>query len=146
KPSPSPRREIRNGKKFSSKKVFAFAASEIAAALAARQGSRNEPPSAFGSAGSAGDSTDIDLQLVRNALYASRWSSSFQPGMSAHATGTYWLPLISSGRGSRGYGIRRAEDGGFERAWRAANATRAASNKTAAITQNAAARGLPRAL
>jgi hypothetical protein len=84
----------------------------MSAALAARQGSRNELPNAFGSGDGAG-SAGIDLQLVRNALYASRWSSSFQPGISAHATGAYWLPLISTGQGSRGYGIVREEEGGL---------------------------------
>src|SRR5258705_12142712 len=97
---------MRKGRKRSSKKARALGPSEMSEALAARQGSRNEMPNALGSAGRV-RCADIGLQLKRNALYAAKWSSPLQPAISAHATGIYWLPLISSGQARRGYGMER---------------------------------------
>jgi hypothetical protein len=71
KPSASPSREIRSGWKFSSKKARALAPSETSALFAARQGSRNELPSALLS--TAGFCcAAIGLQLMRNAVKACR--------------------------------------------------------------------------
>src|ERR1700738_4840903 len=137
---------MRKGRKCSSKKALALAPSERSAALAARQGSRNEMPKALGSTGRFRCAA-IGLQLTRNVLYACRWSSSLQPAISAHATGAYWLPLISSGQARRGYGTARGvgrcgraagdggADGGCGCALRAANAPNGASDKATAITQ-----------
>src|SRR5713226_9125187 len=144
---------MRKGRKCCSKKARALAPSEMLEALAARQGSRNEMPNALGSAGGV-CCADIGLQLKRNALYACRWSSSLQPAISAHATGAYWLPPISSGQARRGYGTTRgygrcgraAGDVRCGRTTRAANAPNGASDRATAITQNAAAyRLMPRA-
>ena len=65
--SDSPSREILKGRKYSSKNAFALAPSEMSAALAARQGSRNEMPNALGSAGGFRCAA-TGVQLVRNAL------------------------------------------------------------------------------
>src|SRR5882757_1306785 len=86
-------------------------------------------PSAFGSVGSLCCAA-IGLQLARKALNACRWSSSFQPAISAQATGAYWLPVISIGQTSRGYG----------RCGRAACAANGISDNAAAIAQRAAAK------
>src|SRR6266404_4745345 len=141
---------MRKGRKCSSKKARALAPSEMLEALAARQGSRNEMPNALGSAGGV-CCADIGLQLKRNALNACRWSSSLQPAISVHASGIYWLPLISSGQARRGYGTgreygrcgRMLRDGCVPRA---PCATNGASDSATAIPQNAAAYRLPRAL
>src|ERR1700730_12748160 len=136
---------MRKGRKCSSKKPLALAPSARSAALAARQGSRNEMPNALESAGGV-RCAEIGLQLKRNALYACRWSSPLQPAISAQATGAYWLPLISSGQARREYGTTRGDgrcgraagDGRCRRTVRAAKAPNGASDKATAITQAAA--------
>src|ERR1700687_154141 len=148
---------MRRGRKCSSKKVLALAPSEMSRALAERQGSRSEMPNALGSA-SGLRCAEIGLQLMRNVLYACRWSSLLPPAISAHATGAYGPPLISSGQARRGYGTARGvgrcgraaadggADGGCWCALRAANAPNGASDRETAITQSAAAyRRMPRA-